>query len=71
MIAGCVIHNRRYNGSQCCSQHFTKTKHINEFGSCVSTLESSVENETIPSSQRGFTFLIKENINDRLGTSYI
>ena len=69
MIVGCVANNRRLKGPACCSKYFKKFKQINEFGTCVSTLESSVESETLPSSLRGFTVIIKSNEEDKIGAA--
>ena len=71
MIAGCVVSNQRYNGSFCCSQYFVQSKLINEFGSCTATLQKNIQSETIASSQRGFTILVQENEDDKIGTFHV
>ena len=68
MIAGCVVDNRRYNGSTCCSRYFIDKKILNEFGSCTMTLQNNIKSETIASSQRGFTILVHDNEDDKIST---
>ena len=69
MIAGCIEDSRRHNGSICCSRFFSKTKQINEFGSCTMTRQSKLDKEYLASSQRGFIILFRQNVHDSIGTA--
>jgi len=70
MIAGCVYLNKRSNSSTCCSTYFSSRQYLNSFGSCITTEGRELNRETFAMNLRGFTFLVKTNIQDRIGMVY-
>lgn len=67
IVVGCVENNIRYNGSHCCTTHFSSQKYVNPFGSCISTIHRESHKEIFAVNTRGITFLVKRNHNDVIG----